>query len=140
DSAVRSAPFDLSRGTVTGDLDGDGRRDRIGIAGFPAGAPPCRFALVARLATRRTQTRFLDQGVLGLTPAEATRLRWPHVAALIELDRKRGSDVVVLLAEGASTFFYGLFAERGRRLVRLRIDPRGIDNLVASGASGSTAS
>jgi len=99
-----------------GDVDGDGRRDRVSVRRVDA----CRFALVVKTA----------RGVIAAPlrppcgkPSEVWPSGFPRVIALRPMDRHRGLEPEVMMWHGASNYGVRFFTARGQRLVPMRIEP-----------------
>jgi hypothetical protein len=107
------------RSSFVGDVDGDGARDRVFVSVDSSARPRCALHLVVRLRRGRALTARLDPPVL--EPGVIRQLPWPRVAALAEIDRRRGAEIVVTVDEGASTVFLAVFTVRRRRLIRMRL-------------------
>lgn len=117
-------------GGLTGDVDGDGERDRVSLAIDEAADPRCRhFVVVAAGGTTySTAVRHPElDPTLGL----------PAVRILAALDARPGFEVVVDVAAGASTTLSAVYGFDGRMLERVVFesgDPA-TDDLVAHGGS-----
>jgi hypothetical protein len=101
--------------TLRGDVDGDGAADSV--AARVDGSGRCASLVVG-----------IDRGTLTsrLPPESVTAAEpWPFVVALARIDDHPGAEVVVVLHEGASTAFAGIFTVRDRRLVQVRIRGQG---------------
>jgi hypothetical protein len=107
--------------TLVGDVDGDGRRDRVGLRVAPRARLACGVLLVARTA-RGTQVARVRYTPTETRPAgDVVRdFRFPLLNGLYRLDRRPGLEMVVTADEGASNSFPELFAIRSGRLLRLR--------------------
>jgi hypothetical protein len=106
--------------TLVGDVDGDGRRDRVGLRVAPRARLACGVFLVARTArgTLVTRVHYLPSDLR--TAGELVRyFRLPLLNGLYGLDRRPGLEVVVTVEEGAAKSLE-LFAVRSGRLLRLR--------------------
>ena len=116
---VHPAEQGQMRSSFVGDVDGDRALDRVFVRVDGRAAPRCALHLVARLRqgpvlTARLAPPVLETGVIRQLP-------WPRVAALAEVDRRPGAEIVVTVDEGASTVFLGVFTVRRHRLVRMRL-------------------
>jgi hypothetical protein len=102
-SVVPACPTDGQvRPSFVGDVDGDGRPDRVFVRAAPA---RCAFHLVV---VRR-------HGRALVAP-----LRWPVVVALAPIDRRPGAEIVFTDHVGASMAFLGVYTVRRHVLVRMR--------------------
>jgi hypothetical protein len=88
--------------SVCGDVDGDGRPERVGIG--PS------LALVARTGGRE----------ISLPIAEDARAA-PSVNGLAAIDRQPGLEIVATVGHGASTEFADVFTLAGGRLIRFSL-------------------
>ncbi len=99
-----------------GDVDGDGRTDRVSISRVHT----CRFALVVRTRTRtlRAPLRpFCEKG------SDRWSEGFPRVVALRPMDRRPGLEPEVLMWHGASNAGVRFFTARAGRLLPFRIVP-----------------
>jgi hypothetical protein len=106
-------------GVLSGDLDGDGKADRVTMAIRPAQSHACVYALVVHSAsgTRRygLGTRNYGPGRTGsVEPADA-----PTLDGLARIDRRPGFEIVADIWQGASTAFAAVFTVRSGRLVEM---------------------
>jgi hypothetical protein len=101
---------------MLGDVDGDGRRDRVWIRRVDT----CRFVLVVRTARHRLEAPLRPPCE---KPSEVWPRGFPRVIALRPMDRTRGLEPEVLTWQGASNSGVRFFTARGRRLVPMGIDP-----------------
>jgi hypothetical protein len=99
-----------------GDVDGDGRRDRVSISRLN----PCRFALVVRTRTRTLRTPL--RPFCG-KPSEVWPSGFPRVIALRPMNRQPGLEPEVLMWRGASNAGVRFFTARAGRLLPVRIEP-----------------
>ena len=110
--------------TLVGDVDGDGRRDRVGLRVVPRERLACGVLIVARTARGTQVARVHYSPGYSLTAGDVVRnFRFPLLNGLYRLDRRPGLEIVVTAWEGASNSFLELFAVRSGRLVRLRAGP-----------------
>lgn len=111
--------------TLRGDVDGDGRRDRVTITYAPRAPTICGFFTVARTASgdRASRLSVHDEKV-GRAGDYAKWYREPTVMALVAVDRRPGLEVLVRLWHGASTVGGALVTARGSRLVPMRLGGR----------------
>ena len=94
--------------TLSGDADGDGRPERIGVERH---GRSCRFRIVTRAPGSELQGR------LGET---ACGRGLPRLKDLVAIDRAPGLEIVVDVWSGASTQFFALWTVRGAALEQLR--------------------
>ena len=90
------------RSSFVGDVDGDGRPDRVFVRTAP---PGCGFHLV--VVRRRGR-------------ALVAPLRWPVVVALAPIDGRPGAEIVFTDHAGASMAFLGVCTVRRQALLRMR--------------------
>ena len=107
--------------TLVGDVDGDGRRDRVSLRIAPRARLACGVLLVARTGrgTQVVRVRY-DPNSPGTAGDLVRYERFPLLNGLYRLDGRRGLEIVVTAEEGASNSFLQLFAVRSGRLIRLR--------------------
>jgi hypothetical protein len=101
---------------MVGDVDGDGRVDRVWIRRETA----CRFTLVVRTAGRALTAPIRPSCE---NPSELWRRGFPRVIALRPMDPVAGLEPEVLMWQGASNSGVRFFTARGRRLLPVRIEP-----------------
>ena len=105
-----------------GDVDGDGRPDRVSVKRLSA----CRFMLVVKTARGVVEAPLRPPCS---KPSEVWPSGFPRVIALRPMNRARGLEPEVLMWRGASNSGLRFFTTRGRRLVPMRIEPEsGSDN------------
>jgi hypothetical protein len=128
-SSADAKPF-AHAGSGRSDVDGDGASDRIWISRRGA----CWFVF----ARTRTGLRFgkLQQKGLEKTYWDPTN-RMPRIGRNVNIDGRRGVEIVVLVNGGASTSAYGFFSQRGDRLVRLRKPHGSFTDAFYDGGSGN---
>lgn len=107
------------RSSFVGDVDGDRAPDRVFVRVDGTAAPRCALHLVVRLRHGPALTAPLAPPVL--ETGVVRQLPWPRVAALAEVDRHPGAEIVVTVDEGASTVFLAVFIVRSHRLIRMRL-------------------
>jgi hypothetical protein len=130
-SAGRASCFedDATRhGLMRGDVDGDGNRDAVWIlAKRPGGR--CRYYVKADLGDTEDRKRLrADRFVMR---------NFSRVMAMVEVDSVPGKEFGVVLEQGASTVFAGLFTIRADTIRRMHINGDGAPagNLFAYGGS-----
>jgi hypothetical protein len=89
---------------LRGDVDGDGRRDSVRIRRVR-----CRYVLAVRTRAATYRVRIVEEDVDGP----------PALRRLAQIDRRRGREIVAVVGNGACADIFGIFALRGRRLVRV---------------------
>jgi hypothetical protein len=92
---LRSPP--APRG-VGGDVDGDGRSDRVYLIVDPSAEPGCRAFVVVR-SRDRLSAAALDDSLISF------ELGFPRLNSLPAIDSEPGLEIVVDVAQGASTSF-----------------------------------
>ena len=112
-SASRAAALRV-RHVAHGDVDGDGRPDAAWIGVGRTRRVACRFFLAVRTARGTFTVRF------GRLPPETWGGPPPALAALAQIDGRRGREVAVEVWRGASTSFLAIFGFHGGRLIRFR--------------------
>ena len=70
--------------------------------------------------------------------AEEVAQTWPRLVALARIDKQPGAEPIVTVGQGASTTFFGIFAVRQGRLVRLETPNRSTFGLGASRVANGT--
>lgn len=109
---VRALPL---RGTLRGDLDGDGRADLAGM-GVRRGAPlACRYVLWVRIRSQ-TITAVVRQQLY-----ESPGSPVPYLVELARVNRGPGVQLVVDFGVGAYVRAYGLYRVGNRRIMRMRV-------------------
>lgn len=101
---------------VAGDVDGDGREDRVYLLLDPQQEPGCRALLVVRGRARIAAAGF-DEAV------PSFELGLPRLNSLVEIDSEEGSEIIVDVAQGASTAFVSVFSLSDGTLERV-LPPR----------------
>jgi len=115
--SVRALTRLPTRGVVSGDIDGDGRTDRVAMAVRRDQPVTCRFVLWVETRGRVTST-VVRQPYMDDTG---------HTPALVELARVnhgRAAQAIVDFGVGASVDAYGVYAVVAARLVRMRVQGR----------------
>jgi hypothetical protein len=85
-------------GGVRGDVDGDGRSDRVYVVVDRSAESGCRALLVVRSRGRLSATS-LDDSLISF------ELGFPRLNSLADIDSEPGLEMVVDVAQGASTSF-----------------------------------
>lgn len=127
----------FDRHALIGDVDGDGRADRVFTARVRDAASGCGYVLVVvsrgryRTLTLRNDSRDPGWWVAG-TPA---------VDVLARLDRRSGAEMLVALWEGGSgRRFDGVFTMRNGRIERLDLGAAAtLGNVLDFGSGGMAA-
>jgi hypothetical protein len=99
-----SLPLRPHGGLLRGDVDGDGRRDRVTIHYAPRARATCGFLVVVK-TRHRTYAAVLpapDKGIVRTARDYARTYPEPALGALVRI-RHQGSTVVVPISHGAST-------------------------------------
>jgi hypothetical protein len=96
------------------DVDGDGRADAAWIGVGRTRRAACRFFLAVRTSTGTFTVRF------GRLAPETSGGPPPAVAALAQIDGRRGREVAVEVGRGASTSSLAIFGFDRGRLIRFR--------------------
>jgi len=96
--------------TLRGDVDGDGRAEAVVVEQH---GHRCEFRLVAGSSSARVRPAICRQ-----KPSELTEGPDPHVAALVDLDRRPGLEVVVQLGHGAYMKFADIWTSQDGTLKR----------------------
>ena len=108
--------------SVSGDVDGDGRSDRVSLFVDRTAEPGC-VALVVVRDRDGIDAAALDDGLISF------ELGLPRVSSLVDIDSARGLEIVIDVAQGASTAFVGVFSMASGRLERVR--PPRLPNIPA---------
>lgn len=109
---------------LAGDVDADGAPDRVVIAPAVGECPPVLVVVTAR----RALSVPIEEEVSG--PG------LPRLMGLVEMGDGAGAEVVMVLAAGASTEFFGVYTAVDNELDRLRIrGPSRFGDLFPSGGS-----
>jgi hypothetical protein len=124
-SGAARLPYRPGGGRLRGDLDGDGRLDRITIRYSPAAPASCGIVLVVET---RAKVFALPVGWeykpgLGNVRARDVWTPEPYLAAIVQLDPRR-SQLVIARNHGASNAFVSFVGIVDGKLVRLPLRPR----------------
>ena len=103
-----------TRGVLRGDVDGDGRSDRVAMAVRQGQPLACKYVLWVASKGR------VISAVVRQPSLEDTK-RTPYLAELARVNRGRAAQLVVDFGYGASVDSYGLYAVLGGRIVRMRV-------------------
>lgn len=113
--------------SVTGDVDGDARDDRVLIIGDERGGPGCDSFLAV-----------VTDGATYSTPVDPRgdprALQEPSILGLTDIDGRAGDEIVVLIETGASTQFAGVFTLTTQGLERITLVGRGPGPFAAESA------
>ena len=107
----KSALFPDAVTRLRGDVDGDGRADLVRTIPNWADSETCRARLIVKSA-RGVLTRRID-------PLTGLLIAPPGLAGLVDLDRRPGLEIGVVVWLGASTGFADVYGVRGPELVRV---------------------
>jgi hypothetical protein len=123
-----------------GDIDGDGRRDRVTIRFAPQLNAECGIIVAVKTGRGVKAARLSYGSEAGKFPRTSDFIRlstFPFLNGLYRLDRRGGFEIVVTSWEGASTSILKVFTFNRGRLVEVR--PPSRDGLWWGGCcSGST--
>lgn len=108
---------------IAGDLDGDSVSDQVALA-EPTDGCPSTVVVEVGGAVRGMAIREETAGP-GL----------PRLAGIIDADEDGGAEIVVAVAAGASTEFFGIFTWSVERLERLEVPSGRFGSLFPSGGS-----
>jgi hypothetical protein len=117
-----------NHGQMKGDVDGDGNRDQAWI-GARRRNSRCRYLAKVDLGTSMDTERL---------PGDRQVLRdFAHVMAMIKVDTVPGKEFGIVLQQGASTTFAGLFTIRANQIHRMHVEGAGAppDDLFGYGGS-----
>ena len=89
--------------SVSGDVEGDGRRERVYVVVDRTEEPGCRGLLVVRGRSSLAAVG-IDEGVTSF------ELGLPRLNSLVDIDSEEGLEIVVDVAQGASTAFVAVFS------------------------------
>jgi hypothetical protein len=120
-----------THGVVAGDMNGDGRADRLSLAVDGRARLACRYVLVADLGSS-ILTTFVRQ------PEIDIQIGLPRLAELARVNRGRGSQAIVGFSGGAYVEAYGLYDISHGHIVRMRVlspDLVTFPNAFGAGAS-----
>ena len=115
-------------GKMRGDVDGNGTKDLAWIAANKRNGRCRYFAKVDLGADEARKRLYGDRFVFR---------RFSHVMAMVEVDTVPGKEFGIVLQQGASTTFAGLFTMRGGNIERVNVRGRGApeDDLFGYGGS-----
>lgn len=115
-------------GKMRGDVDGNGTRDLAWIAANKHNGR-CRYFAKVDLGMDEARKRLVgDRFVLR---------NFSHVMAMVEVDTVPGREFGIVLQQGASTTFAGLFTMRAGEIRRVRVFGRGAPDGHLFGYGGS---
>jgi hypothetical protein len=109
---------------LRGDVDGDGRRDRVTIVYAPRAPVSCAFLVLARTGGGDRAVRLDMSGQKSSRLPARDQVRWysePSLMALAAVDRQAGLEILVRLWRGASRAGGALLTVRGSRLTPMRL-------------------
>ena len=107
------SPGAFPRSTLVGDVDGDGRRDRVSV--LRRGAAGCPLLVVRG---SRIGDRSVEIHQHGLEQPWPDRTSPPYLAALARIGKGKRAEAVVVTSRGASTYSVAVFGFLRDRLVR----------------------
>jgi len=108
----------VSSGLV-GDVDGDGRPDRVVVRVVYSAPPHCALHLVVVPGRGRPLVAPLRPPALDRDGVRTAG--WPRVVWLATIDGRPGAEIAFTDHLGASTAFLGVFTVRRHALVRMRV-------------------
>ena len=119
------------RGLMRADINGDGTMDEVWISARMRDGR-CRYYVKADMGAERDKKILKGDGVDRFTMRHFSR-----VAAMVQVDLVPGKEFAVVLSQGASTVFAGLFTIRADVIRRIRADGPGAppDDLFGYGGS-----
>jgi hypothetical protein len=118
-------PFRPGGGRLRGDIDGDGRLDRVSIRYAPAAPASCGIVLVVETRSRAFAARVAWEYKPGLGSVRARDV-WtpePYLAAIVRLGRRR-SQIVIAQHHGASNAFVTFVGLVKSKLASIPFRPR----------------
>jgi hypothetical protein len=125
-------------GRLRGDVDGDGRLDRVSIRYAPAAPASCGILLVVETRSGAFALRVAWEYKPGFGKLRAREV-WtpePYLAAIVQLDRRR-SQIVIARDRGASNAFASFVGLVNGRLAFIPFRPRVYaDELSLFGSAG----
>lgn len=124
------------RGTLRGDIDGDGKAETVFVAVSRKSPLRCRYFVVAQ---GHDSERIAALGGTAIRPNFRTEAgsRWPYLSALADIDRRAGLEILVTLDGGAAVQEAGVWTAQGRRLRHMPIEGARSNDLFPYGGSGS---
>ena len=108
-----------SGGSLSGDVDGDGKADRVTVVSRAAPSRGCVYALLVHTGSR---TRRYGLGTRNPRPghtASTAKVGAPSLDVLARIDRRAGLEIVADTWRGASTAFAAVFTIKSGRLVMM---------------------
>lgn len=118
------------RGRLTGDLEEDGVREEVSVAVDESGEQGCRAFLIAE-----------GEGTVRSTPVAVPdipfELGFPRLISMPRIDDRRGDEIVLGVAAGASTQFAAIYTADDDALIQVLREGASSpqENLVAFGGS-----
>ncbi len=112
-------PLRPGGGILHGDLDGDGRRDRVTIHYSPRARVTCGFVLVVQIGhgAYSAVVPAAGKGVITTAAQHVRDYQEPALGSLVRIDRRKLT-ILVADSRGASTVEASPYRLSGRRLVR----------------------
>ena len=138
-SEAAGLPYRPGAGRLRGDVDGDGRLDRVSIRYAPAAPTSCGILLVVETRSRAFALRVAWEYKpgFGKLPARDVWTPEPYLAAIVQLDPRR-SQIVIARGHGASTANVSFVGLVDGKLVFLPFRPRVYaDELSLFGSAGT---
>jgi hypothetical protein len=132
-------PYRPGGGRLRGDVDGDGRLDRVSIRYAPAAPASCGILLVVETRSGAFALRvpWEYKPGFGKLPAHDVWTREPFLAAIVQLDPRR-SQIVIARDHGASNAFVSFVGLVDGKLAFLPFRPRVYaDELSLFGSAGT---
>jgi hypothetical protein len=124
----------IPRSSAVGDVDGDGRRDRVTVLRHWATGCPLLVVRGSRMGDRRVE---IHQH--GLERPWPERSSPPYLVAIARIGKGKRAEAIVVTSRGASTYSVAVFGLLGRRLVRYVV-PHALptDTFVVGGTARTT--
>jgi hypothetical protein len=138
-SEAAGLPYRPGGGRLRGDVDGDGRLDRVSIRYAPAAPASCGILLVVETRSRAVALRVAWEYKPGLGKVRARDI-WtpePYLAAIVQLVPGR-SQIVIARNHGASTASVSFVGVLNGKLALIPFQPRVYaDELSLFGSAGT---
>jgi hypothetical protein len=138
-SGAAGLPYRPGGGRLRGDVDGDGRLDRVSIRYAPAAPASCGILLVVETRSRVFALRVAWEYKpgFGKLPARDVWTPEPYLAAIVQLDPRR-SQIVITRGHGASTANVSFVGLVNGKLALIPFRPRVYaDELSLFGSAGT---
>jgi hypothetical protein len=121
-------PKNLRRGSLTGDLDGDGSDEVVRLAVDQAGPQGCRAFVVVGSSSIEDVTAIDD-------PNMSFDLGLPALDSIRPIGFGPGDELILVLSAGASTQFFGMASVADGDLTQVTIEEGAYGNLFPYGGS-----